>query len=52
VEKLLRLIDYGLFAEETFCGFGHKTQKPQNFLPQTLFSLNWKVFVQSLLIYF
>jgi len=26
-KKLLRLIDYGLY----FCGFGQKTQKPQNF---------------------
>jgi len=40
-KKLLRLIDYGLFGEETFADLGKnaKTQKPQNFLPQTLSSL-------------
>jgi len=30
------VIDYGLFAEETFADLGKKTQKRQNFLPQTL----------------
>jgi len=37
-EKTLRLIDYGLFAEETFADLGKK-HKLQNFLPQTLSSL-------------
>jgi len=38
-KKLLRLIDYGLFAD-----LDKKTQKPQNFLPQTLSSLKVAIF--------